>query len=266
MRFEKRYELARETIINLGKELKVKHHQKLDVSFKDKNRDDPVTELDRYAQNTIINAVKGRFKEDRFLGEEEGEEKSVIDSKSLWVIDPIDGTANFMHGLPIWGISIAYAVEGKIQFGLCYCPEMNMLFEAKKGGGAWLNAERITCSNIDKLTESAITSGITHGTERAKGLNDPRLQLFWELVKTSQRVRILGSAVVQICEVASGHTEAFCGINLKPWDIAASILIVREAGGKATDFNGAEADLTTRNLITTNSKIHSELMPLCSRL
>jgi myo-inositol-1(or 4)-monophosphatase len=263
MKYSSRYETARSIAKKVGDEVASRHFEILEVDYKDSSSVDPVTNLDKFAQKSIIHMITESFPKDVFFAEEDDQNSTSLDSEDLWIIDPIDGTANFMHGLPLWGVSIAFASKGKLIFGIVYCPEISCLYEGYTENGAFLNDKQIKVSVIDKLGESIITSGLTHGLHIKEENEDERFDLFVSLLKLSQRVRILGTSVLQICEVASGHSEGFCGTKLKPWDFAASAVILREAGGMITDFQGKELTLNTQDFICSNGLIHNSLLDLC---
>ncbi|HPJ87698.1 MAG TPA: inositol monophosphatase [Thermotogota bacterium] len=263
MLYKTRYDAAITIARAVGDQIASRHFEPFVVDFKDSDANDPVTSLDQFAQKEIIRLISSQFKDDKFYAEEDDENSISLASENLWIIDPIDGTANFMHGLPLWGVSIAFSTNGKILFGIVYCPELSLFYEAYTGYGAFLNQKKMTVSSIPVLKKSVITSGLTHGLHLESGEENRIFSLFTSLLKSAQRVRILGSSVLQICEVASGHTEGFCGIQLKPWDFAASAVILKEAGGKITDFYGREIDLHTQDFICSNGIIHDKILDLC---
>jgi len=260
MEILKRYHLAKEIATTVGKRIKDLHFEELHVEFKDSHSEDPVTNLDRLAQKIIIESIKEHFHNDSIYAEENLEQQTGLDSKSLWVIDPIDGTANFMHGSPFWGISIAFSDMGKVLFGVVYCPELDFLYEAYDNKGAFLNSTLINVSKVNLLEHSLITSGITHSLKHEKKDKSKKLQIFLKLFEKTQRLRILGSSVLQICEVAAGHSEAFIGTGLKAWDFAAANKILTEAGGKTTDFKHKKTQLSKQDIISSNALIHNQLI------
>ena len=254
-----RYQLAKKTASVVGDRIADLHFEELQIEFKDERSEDPVTNLDKLAQQLIIKSIRETFISDNVYAEEEQQQQKALDSKNLWIIDPIDGTANFMHGSPFWGVSIAYAEKGHVLFGVVYCPELHFMYEAFEDRGSFLNEKPINVSKTNLMENSLITSGITHSLKNEVKDKEAKLKMFLKLFEKSQRLRIFGSSVLQICEVAAGHSDAFIGTGLKPWDFAAANKILTEAGGKTTDFNNLQARLTHQDLICSNSLIHEEI-------
>jgi myo-inositol-1(or 4)-monophosphatase len=170
-----------------------------------------------------------------------------------------------MHGSPFWGVSIAFAHNGQVVFGLVFCPELDFLYEAFNGKGAYLNGNLITVSKIALLEHSLITSGITHNLKKETEKKEKKLKMFLKLFEKAQRLRILGSSVLQICEVAAGHSEAFVGTGLKAWDFAAANKILEEAGGKTSTMNNQPVILGHQDMICSNGLIHDQLLELVDR-
>ncbi|HRW33796.1 MAG TPA: inositol monophosphatase family protein, partial [Thermotogota bacterium] len=162
MKILERYQLAKEIVTVVGEKITGLHSGQLLVGYKDGQAQDPVTNLDELAQNMIIQSILEVFNSDQIYAEENNKQQANLDSDNLWIIDPIDGTANFMHGLPLWGISIAFAQKGQVIFGVVYCPEIQKMYEAFEGKGAFLNAKPIYVSKIDNLEHALITTGLTH--------------------------------------------------------------------------------------------------------
>jgi len=262
MEIEQRYDLAKKIALAVGKKISDLHFKSLQVEFKDKHFDDPVTNLDKLAQEMIIESIKDKFQKDAIYAEENHAHKIDLDSINLWIIDPIDGTANFMHGSPFWGVSIAFANKGKVLFGIVYCPEMGFLYEGLDGKGSYLNEKSINVSEITTIEKSLITSGITHSLKNEISEKEKKFKMFLKLFEYSQRLRIYGSSVLQICEVAAGHSEAFIGTGLKPWDFAAANKILLEAGGQTTDYHNNPILLNQHDMICSNGQIHSQLLEL----
>ncbi len=262
MELEERYLLAKQIAYTVGKKISVLHFEKLQVEFKDKHFNDPVTNLDKLSQDMIIESINNRFQSDDIFAEENQAHNIDLESKNLWIIDPIDGTANFMHGSPFWGISIGFANRGHVIFGIVYCPEMGLLYEGFDKKGAYLNEKPITVSEIGSIKNSLITSGITHSLKNETAEKEKKLKMVLKLFEYSQRLRIFGSSVLQICEVAAGHSEAFVGTGLKAWDFAAANKILIEAGGKSTDYHNQPVRLNQQDMVCSNGLIHSQVLEL----
>lgn len=215
-----------------------------------------VTEYDNKSERAIIDLIKSRFPNHNFWAEESG--KSGEQSAEItWVIDPLDGTVNFAHNVPIFSVSIA-AIKGKdILCGVVYHPMLDELFVAVKGQGATLNGKKITPSTTDNLSTSFLVTGFPYNVHENPG---HCIDHFVYIVQSGIPIRRLGSAALDLCYVACGRFDGFWEINLHPWDVAAGVLIVREAGGHVTQYDGAEYFITNDNMLSSNGIIHDELI------
>lgn len=218
------------------------------------SRLDLVTEYDRAAEELIIQTIRARFPEHGLLGEEGSSWRT--DAEYRWLIDPLDGTTNFAHGYPIFAVSIALAHGEELLLGAVYNPILDELFFAERGRGATLNGKPIRVSRIDKLGQALLATGFPYDPERI-GSN---LRLFERFIYRAQAIRRDGSAALNLCYVACGRFDGFWELDLKPWDIAAGALIVREAGGKVTAFSGGELDLYGNEVLASNGLLHEELL------
>jgi myo-inositol-1(or 4)-monophosphatase len=190
---------------------------------------------------------------------EEGGEVAGEDTHHRWIIDPIDGTTNFLHGIPHFAISIGLEMDGEIIAGLVYNPATEEMFYAEKGKGAFLNDRRLRVSARSNLTESVIGTGIPfHGRPGHK----PFLKQMERVMAEVAGIRRMGTASLDLAYVAAGRFEGFWETGLKPWDIAAGILLVREAGGYVTELNGGKNMLGTGNVVAANPKLHKQLLDL----
>mgnify|MGYP002622984415 CR=1 FL=1 len=214
-----------------------------------------VTEIDKRAEARAIEIIKNEFPDHGILAEEIGgiDEKAGI----RWIIDPIDGTTNFAHGLPICCVSIGIEKEGEIIMGAVYNPILDEFFFAEKGDGAYLNDKKISVSNTENFQLSLLVTGFPYDTSRDP---DNPLGVFGEIVMMDVPVRRLGSAAIDLCWIACGRFDGFWEYNLNPWDVAAGYLIVKEAGGKITDFSNNELSIYKRQILATNGKIHDTLL------
>jgi myo-inositol-1(or 4)-monophosphatase len=216
---------------------------------------DLVTEVDRAAERLILKMLQRADPSFGFLGEEQGERGG--GAATRWVVDPIDGTTNFVHGLPIFGVSIGLEHRGAMVAGVIYDPMRRELFSATKGGGTFCNGRRIRVSTTRLLARSLLSTGfstnfLTH--------NEPYLSWFRTLQRRSHGVRRIGSTVWCLTAVAAGRLEGFYERDLWPWDIAAGLLIVQEAGGRVTNLAGRRPALEGGELVATNGRIHHELL------
>ena len=213
-----------------------------------------VTEADHAAEKAIIEVILDNHPDHFILSEETGEISS--DSEYKWIIDPIDGTVNFANGIPLCCVSIGVEKAGQMILGAVYNPFMNELFFAQKGMGATLNGNKITVSDKDKVIKSCLVTGFPY--TYLDSPNGPIL-VFEKLIKQGIPVRRLGSAAIDLCWVAAGRFDGFYEHKLQAWDSAAGFLMVEEAGGKITDFEGNYYSPYQPHIIATNGKIHDEL-------
>ncbi len=214
-----------------------------------------VTNIDKEVENLIVSEIKKRFPKHSILAEESGIHKR--DRKYEWIIDPIDGTTNFAHGYPWFCISIAFAKDGVLEYGLVKNPSNGELFTAIRGKGAKLNGKPIHVSRNKKLSESLLVTGFPHDKRGSKMSNFKRFQ---DLTLNSHGVRRGGSAALDLCSVASGRLEGFWEEKLSPWDVAAGVLLVKEAGGKITKFNNDPYEIYSKEIVATNGLVHKELL------
>lgn len=216
---------------------------------------DLVTEADIASEKNIIETIHSRFPEHEILGEESGLIKSG-DSSCQWIIDPLDGTTNFAHQIPIFAISIAFAVNSEIKVGIVLNPVSGELFCAVRGQGATLTGKKIKVSAEKNLSDSLLVTGFPYDV---KQMLDPVMVRFKRCVEAARGIRRLGSAALDLCFVACGRFEGFWEENLKPWDTAAGWLIAEEAGALVTDFSGAPYALEKKEILATNRHIHNKM-------
>lgn len=214
-----------------------------------------VTEADHASEKAIIAAIHARFPDHQILSEEIGEIKQ--DSTYKWVIDPIDGTVNFAHGIPLNCVSIAIEHEGTIVMAAVYNPHINELFFAEKGKGAFLNDKPIHVSQQTETIRACLVTGFPYTY-----INNPNgpLEIFERFIRKGVPVRRLGSAAIDLCWVAAGRFDGFYEHKLEAWDSAAGYLIVEEAGGKVTDFKNEKFSIYQHHIVATNGKIHDEML------
>ena len=230
---------------------------------------DLVTKIDRASERLIRTRLRRAYPRAGFLGEEHGEERA--DAPERWIVDPLDGTNNFVHGLPIFGVSIGLerrgppASGGTLLVGVIYDPMRRELFVATRGGGAFLNGQRIRVSPARRLARSLLSTGFS---SKFLTRDQPYLDWFRALQRHSHGVRRIGSSVWCLAAVAAGRLEGFYERDLWPWDMAAGMLLVEEAGGRVTNLNGSPAALGRGQLVASNGWIHRELLErlgMCDR-
>ena len=220
----------------------------------EKGRLDFATEVDRLAEAEIIRELKRAFPKHAFLAEESGE---IGKSKSVWVIDPLDGTHNYIRGIPHYSVSIALVEGGEALYGVVYDPVRDELFTAARGAGAFLNDRRIRVADRTGLEGALLVTGFPYRQHRHL---DPQLAMTGALLRQCEDIRRTGSAALDLAYVAAGRFDGYWEIGLKPWDMAAGALLVREAGGLVTDFNGEKTFMDTGNLVASNIKVGAEIV------
>ena len=214
-----------------------------------------VTEADHASEKAIFDVIKKEFPGHYILSEEAGE--IIQDSNYKWIIDPIDGTVNFAHSIPLCCVSIAVEYNGEIVLGSVYNPIMNELFFAEKGKGSTLNDKEIRVSKKQNVVTACLVTGFPYTYLDVP--NGP-LQIFEKLIRKGIPVRRLGSAAIDLCWVAAGRFDGFYEHKLQAWDSAGGYLIVEEAGGKVTDFKGNKFSPYQPHIVATNGKIHDEML------
>lgn len=214
-----------------------------------------VTEADHAAEKAIIETIQSDFPGHFILSEESGEMASTSEYK--WIIDPLDGTVNFAHGIPICAVSIGIEQNGEMIMGCVYAPFINELYYAEKGRGATLNDKKITVSAETDVLKSCLVTGFPYTYPK---LHRGPLEIFSKLVMQGVPVRRLGSAAIDLCWVAAGRFDGFWEFNLSPWDTAAGEIIVKEAGGTITDFENKPFSCYQKQVLATNGKIHADLL------
>ena len=229
-----------------------------DLEFKVSNKEginNLVTEVDHASEKAIIDVIRKNFPEHYILSEEAGE--IVQDSNYKWIIDPIDGTVNFAHHIPICCISIGLEVDKQMVLGAVYNPFLNEFFVAEKGKGATLNDKVIHVSTKEKVEKACLVTGFPYTY-----LDEPNgpLQVFERFIRKGVPVRRLGSAAIDLCWVACGRFDGFYEHKLQAWDSAAGYLIVQEAGGKVTDLRGQPYSPYQPGIVATNGIIHQEIL------
>ena len=216
-----------------------------------------VTEVDKMSEDKIISIIKKYYPGHSIISEESGEEKQ--DSPYQWIIDPIDGTVNFAHGIPICCVSIGLKKGDELIFGSVYNPMMNELFFAEKGKGATLNGVPISVSKKSDFRMACLVTGFPYKWPDER---EHPIKVFERFVLEGLPVRRLGSAAIDLCWVACGRFDGFWEYNLSSWDVAAGYLIVEEAGGRITNFDGDKYSVFDKQTLATNGLIHEEMLSL----
>jgi len=237
--------------------------QEEDLNIRTKSNDmDLVTRADHASEEKIVGIIKRRFGGDAILAEESGVHSQDQDSPFQWLIDPVDGTINYAHGLPLYGVSIGLMYRGLPFAGLVAFPALYDVYRAVQGRGATKNGKPISVSGEDQLSRSLIATGFPYN--RAEIL--PRLMQGVEAVlKNARGIRRTGSASLDLCWMAEGRLDGLYELNLSPWDTCAGSVVVREAGGRVSDFTGEEHHPETRSIVATNKRIHDALLAILPR-
>lgn len=225
----------------------------LTIHMKDVN--DFVSEVDRNAEEAIIDILKDAYPDHGFFGEESG--KSNIEAENIWIIDPLDGTTNFLHNFPAYCVSIALQQKGVLTQAVIYDPVHNDLFTATKGAGAFLNDKRIRVTKRSKLQDSLISTGFPF---KDFSYFESYISIFRDMAKKTSGLRRPGSAALDLAYVAAGYSDGFFEINLSAWDIAAGALLVQEAGGIVGDFEGNESWLDSGHIVAGNPKVFAQML------
>ena len=224
-----------------------------------KGPNDFVSEVDQAAEQAIIETLLGAYPGHGILAEESGRSHGARDSDYVWIIDPLDGTTNFLHGFPVYAVSIALAFRGQVQQAVVYDPTRNDLFYASKGRGAFLNDKRLRASKRTRLSDALIGTGFPF----RKGDNFKRyVQMFEEVMQSCAGLRRPGAAALDLCYVAAGYYDGFFETGLNPWDIAAGSLIITEAGGLIGNFTGEADYLYQREVVAGNPKVYAQLVQI----
>jgi myo-inositol-1(or 4)-monophosphatase len=220
---------------------------------------DPVTEIDKRSDEYIVSTIKSRYPDHSIYAEESGLYKGT--SGSCWYIDPLDGTVNFSHGVPIFCVSIAYAEDGEVKLGAVYDPLLDEMFSAEKGKGAWLNDRRMKVSETTEMIRSLSVTGFPYDQKSAE--MQTALELYRRFCLQAQACRRFGSAALDMCYVAAGRMDIYFEIQMRAYDIAAGLLLVQEAGGVVTKFDGS-TDYLVRpiSIVAANKNLHPQALHL----
>ena len=231
------------------------------LTVQSKSPNDFVTEVDRAAERAIIEVLRDAFPNHGILAEESGETGPANgqDSEFNWIIDPLDGTTNFIHGFPQYAVSIAQTKNGVLEHAVVFDPNANELFTASRGSGAFLNDRRIRVSRRTRLNEALIGTGFPF---RQFDNVDAYLAMFKELTQKTAGIRRPGAAALDLAYVAAGRLDGFWEMGLSPWDMAAGVLLIQEAGGLVSDLSGEGNHLTTGNVVAGAPKIFGQLLPI----
>jgi myo-inositol-1(or 4)-monophosphatase len=235
---------------NFGRKIVVNHKGEIDL----------VTEIDLAAEKVIKDLISSHYPKHQILAEESGAHTSA--SEYRWIVDPLDGTTNYSHGLPIFCVSIALELSGNVILGVIYDPMREEMFAAERGGGATLNGRTIEVSSVSQLRKAMLVTGFPYDVQTDQVNN---LDHFANFIKSAQAVRRLGSACIDLCCVACGRMDGFWELKLNPWDMAAGALIVEEAGGRVTRFDGGPFDPFKQEICASNGLLHDQMIGVLAK-
>jgi myo-inositol-1(or 4)-monophosphatase len=237
----------------LGRSLQVSNKGDIDL----------VTEADLASERFIIERLRSHFPRHAILAEESGNSAGVDADAAewKWIIDPLDGTTNYAHGYPCFCVSIALEHAGRIELGVIYDPTREEVFAAERGNGATLNGRRIRVSSINELNDSMLCTGFPYNVRERPGF----ARHFTNFTMRAQAVRRDGSAALDLASVACGRFDGFWEDGLNPWDIAAGVLLIEEAGGLVTDFDGEPLDIYSPKVLVSNGLIHEAMQAVLGR-
>ncbi len=224
-----------------------------------KGPNDYVSEVDQAAEQAIIRTLLEAYPGHGILAEESGREHGAKDSDYVWIIDPLDGTTNFLHGFPVYAVSIALAFRGQVQQAVVFDPTRNDMFYASKGRGAFLNDRRLRVSRRTRISDALIGTGFPF----RKGDNFKRyVKMFEEVMQSCAGLRRPGAAALDLCYVAAGYYDGFFETGLNPWDAAAGALMITEAGGLVGNFTGESDFLYQREIVAGNPKVYGQMVQI----
>lgn len=239
-------------------EIMLRQWNQLDaLQITDKGRHDYVTHVDLMAEEAIVEMIHDHYPEHAILAEERG---AVGEHEYTWIIDPLDGTTNYLHGFPVFAVSIAVTKGNDLQYGVVYDPLRQEIFTATRGEGAQLDGRRIRVSRRTQLGGSLIATGFPY--KLTGPMTDRYLEMLRAVMLESSGVRRPGSAALDLCYVAAGRVDGFWELGLSKWDVAAGALIIREAGGRVSDFEGTDKYLDSGNVVAGNPKVYAALSRL----
>ena len=226
-----------------------------------KGRIDLVTEYDRRSEALLLARIAERFPGHAMLAEESGVH-AARDARVRWLVDPLDGTTNFAHNYPFFAVSIGAEVDGEAAAAAVYDPTRDEMFAAARGAGATLDGEPIRVSDVERVESALVVTGFPYDVREHPERSVPLFQAF---LRRAQGVRRDGSAALNLCYVACGRFDGFWELALSPWDMSAGHLIVREAGGRVTRFDGSEFRVEGKQILASNGRVHDEMMEILKR-
>ncbi len=256
---QKAVRVAKRTAVEAGRMLLARRARRPRIEYK--GAINLVTASDRASQALIQRRLGEAFPGHDVLSEEDLDTGG--GSAYRWIVDPLDGTTNYAHGFPNWCVSIALEVEGVLRVGAVFNPNLDELFWAVRGGGAWLGDRRIRVSGANSLGKALLATGFPYDLRERP---DAHFERFTSFCMTAQAVRRAGAAALDLCYVGAGRFDGFWESRLHPWDVAAGAVIVEEAGGRLTAYDGSPFDVMAREIVASNGRVHGEMLALLARV
>jgi len=229
------------------------------LKIEEKGHNDYVSDADHAAEKAVIDCILKHYPDHAILAEESGQHG---ESDTVWIVDPLDGTTNYLHGFPVFAVSIGVQVKGRMEHGVVYDPMRQELFTASRGQGAQVDGRRIRVSGQKQLERALVGTGFPY--RRVDDELGPYLEMLAKVLKSTSGVRRPGAAALDLAYVAAGRLDAFWETGLKSWDLAAGSLIIREAGGMVSGLDGSENYLETGHILTGTPKIYRDIAKLCA--
>lgn len=251
-------DFARKIAVRAGDFLLRNQGRPRSIRFKE-GRGNLVTEMDHASEEMIVRAIRRRFPDHAVVAEESGARG---DSPFRWYVDPVDGTTNYAHGFPIWGVTLAYEAHGRIEAGATYAPGVGELFWASRGGGAYRNGKRMRVSSAARLDDALLCTGFPYQLRHRRR----NLKYFTEFLFRARAIRRVGAASVDLGWTACGVFDGFWEMRLGPWDMAAGILMLEEAGARLTDFQGGAVSVTRGEVLAANPRLHGRMLAVLRRV
>lgn len=248
---------ACEVVLKAGAFIREESHKLADIQIEEKDRNSLVSYVDKTAENMLVEGLQKLLPDAGLITEEETED--ITGREWEWIIDPLDGTTNFLYGIPAYSVSVGLRHNGKLLAGIVYEINKNELFYAWQGGGAFMNNQAISVSKRPKLEQCLMATGFPYADY---SMVPGYLKTLEDLMRGTRGLRRLGSAAVDLAYVACGRFDGFFEYSLSPWDVAGGAVLVEEAGGKVTDFSAEDNFLFGRELIACNKLIYSELQSI----
>ena len=248
----KELEFAKRMAVKAGKMLRRGERTRRSIATKG-HSSNIVTDMDHASEEMICSALRREFPDHAFVAEERGARG---ESEHMWYVDPLDGTTNYAHGLPIYAVSIGYVRKGRLEAGAVYAPALDELYWARRGGGAWCGRKRLRVSRKRKLEQALVCTGFAYDLS----WRDTNLSLFAGFLPKAQAIRRIGSAALDLCWTAAGIFDGYWELRLGPWDMAAGVLIAREAGARVTNLEGGPFTIARREVLAANTAMHRAML------